>query len=389
MQGRYSTRYSQWYTHSTHGFDTLKVITKHTQNFTTFASPHLGVRTPLVGWHNDLWNRFGGRTLSVSGQQLFLIDTFRDTGKPLLAVLADPGSIFTRGLSSFKHRSLYANIINDRAVPFYTAYICAINPFTDLSAININYIKGYEDVILDSKSLAVRKDQQLTLYESLTYNASDFVSKVPLYLFFALIIPIGSTVYLVNSGIQAYRSAQRIKLHESGQAGIGIAPYRLPVLLENVERGAERALKGVNSEVTEEYLDDDETPPTTTEHEDANGNANGTSSPKPTDSLASSRSSLDSVDETSNKEEMPLQPKPLQSIDKGVSTQDSTSFPTLALTSDQFGMIASLDAVGFEKYAVHIHKAPHSHAAIIVRTARQAFTEGKIVSRHWIERFEV
>lgn len=25
------------------------------QNFTTFATPHLGVRTPLRGWHNHIW----------------------------------------------------------------------------------------------------------------------------------------------------------------------------------------------------------------------------------------------------------------------------------------------------------------------------------------------
>ncbi|KAG7129083.1 Lipid droplet phospholipase 1 like protein [Verticillium longisporum] len=53
-------------------------------NFTTFASPHLGVRTPLKGWHNHVWNVLGARTLSMSGRQLFTIDKFRDTGRPLL-----------------------------------------------------------------------------------------------------------------------------------------------------------------------------------------------------------------------------------------------------------------------------------------------------------------
>ena len=36
-------------------------------NFTTFASPHLGVRTPLTGFHGRIWNFLGARTLSMSG----------------------------------------------------------------------------------------------------------------------------------------------------------------------------------------------------------------------------------------------------------------------------------------------------------------------------------
>ncbi|KAI6911368.1 hypothetical protein KC318_g7436 [Hortaea werneckii] len=63
-------------------------------NFTTFATPHLGVRTPGLGYGPQTWNFLGSKTLSTSGQQMFLTDDFRDTGKPLLAVMADPTSIF-------------------------------------------------------------------------------------------------------------------------------------------------------------------------------------------------------------------------------------------------------------------------------------------------------
>ena len=83
-------------------------------NFTTFATPHLGVRTPLLGVHNRVWNILGSRTLSQSGRQLFTIDRFRDTGRPLLSVLADPSSVFMLALSKFKKRVLYCNVINDR-----------------------------------------------------------------------------------------------------------------------------------------------------------------------------------------------------------------------------------------------------------------------------------
>ena len=43
-------------------------------NFTTFATPHLGVRTPFLGVQNKIWNLLGSRTLAMSGRQLFTID---------------------------------------------------------------------------------------------------------------------------------------------------------------------------------------------------------------------------------------------------------------------------------------------------------------------------
>jgi len=48
-------------------------------------------------------------------------------------------------------------------------------------------------------------------------------------------------------------------------------------------------------------------------------------------------------------------------------------------------MIKALDDVGFRKYPVYIHKSSHSHAAMIVRTPRAAFEEGKVVIKHWLE----
>ncbi|CVL09362.1 related to lipase/serine esterase [Fusarium mangiferae] len=114
------------------------------KNFVTFASPHLGVRTPLIGWLNNIWNVLGARTLSVSGHQLFTIDKFRDTGRPLLAVLADPDSIFISGLKKFKRRTLYSNIVNDRAVLHYISAITKHDPYADLDKVNLNYLKGYE-----------------------------------------------------------------------------------------------------------------------------------------------------------------------------------------------------------------------------------------------------
>ena len=98
------------------------------------------MRSPVRGPHNLLWNVIGARTLSTTGQQLFLIDGFRDTGRPLLSVMADPKSIFARALSAFKARTLYSNIINDRSAVYYTTCITATDPFVDLSKVDVNYL---------------------------------------------------------------------------------------------------------------------------------------------------------------------------------------------------------------------------------------------------------
>jgi Putative serine esterase (DUF676) len=40
-----------------------------------------------------------------------------------LEVLADPESIFIKGLAQFERRTLYANIVNDRSAVYYTTGI--------------------------------------------------------------------------------------------------------------------------------------------------------------------------------------------------------------------------------------------------------------------------
>jgi len=261
--------------------------------------------------------------------------------------MADPNSIFVRGLSEFKRRTLYANIVNDRAVPWYTAYITRTDPFVDLDAININYVPGYENVILDSNSLATKKTEQLTYLQSAYNTGANIVSKAPLYLLFGAVIPIGGMAYMVNSGIQNFRSAARIKLHEEGKL---FESYRMPLLLEGASRSSDLAIESMNGSEPEEYL------------ADGHGGVQ-------TESIKKSEKGSAKTD---------------------AETEDAKSeFPTLALTDDQFYMIENLDRLGIDKYAVHIQKASHSHAAIVVRTTRAAFTEGKIVFRHWTERFKL
>ena len=347
-------RYTIGLLHHNGWFDRLEPV-----NFTTFASPHLGVRTPMLGFRGQFWNSFGSRTLSASGRQLFTIDEFRDTGRPLLSVLADPDSIFMIALSKFRNRVLYANIVNDRSAPYYTTCISTVDEFVSLDAVDIKYLPGYESVVLDPENSVTLKPPsvQPPFLTRLATSTSNLKDSVPMFALLVIFIPVGTVVFLVNSGIQSVRSGQRIRLHEEGKAGIGLGSYRIPLMVENAQSTMDRAFSRVTTLREQQYLPIADTDDSS---EDQNGHAR-----KP--SLAASGPEL--------------------KLKRTTSRQ--ADFPTLAMTEEQFAMVDALDKVGFRKYRVHMH-TNHSHAAIIVRAERSWFSDGKVVVRHWLEEeFEI
>lgn len=312
-------------------------------NFTSFASPHLGVRTPTVSWGSNVWNVIGARTLSMSGQQLFTVDRFRDTGRPLLSVMCDPGSIFMRGLAAFKHRSLYCNIVNDRSAPYYTTAITETDPYKDLDYIRINYLEGYEPIMVDHSDPVqeVTAQVQLGLWERLTTRGGAFAERIPYFLLMSLLIPVGFSVFAVNAGIQTFTSARRIQAHQSGLAGIAKGNYLFPLMIEDAHEENNSDDGGVIVE-----------PKSESAHSPSHSHA------RPSRTRAKSFRRIE--------------------------------FPKLKLDPLQVEMVDRLGALGWSKYPVHIHKIRHSHAAIIRRMAANRYEEGLTVSRHWLdEDFEI
>jgi hypothetical protein len=96
-----------------------------------------------------------------------------------------------------------------------------------------------------------------------------------------------------------------------------------------------------------------------------------------------SAQSLEYLPEGTEEETLLEGPSSLRREDAKSSHQEGG--PILALSTSQFGMIRSLDELGWKKFQVHIHKHRHSHAAIIVRTDKPGFDEGRVVLRHWVE----
>ena len=304
----------------------------------------------------------------MSGRQLFTIDSFRDTGRPLLSVLADPESVFIQALGSFSHRSLYTNIVNDRSAVYYTTAISRTDPFTHMDKLNLHYLEGYEPVLLDPDApLGLRDEKDLpSFYQRFSGSTRTWLKRAPLVLALVVIIPIASVAFVINSSIQTLRSRRRIQFHEGKHETFG--RYRIPYLIRDVRQAVEDAFENVNSAQDQEYLLD--------------GTEELAEVAKDTHNISSESLPLDrSIPEAEKTETAAL---------VKTSTKDrQPEFPTLALTPEQFAMIRTLDSVGFRKHPVHIHNTSHSHAAIIVRHPRGAFDEGKIVVKHWLEEFRV
>lgn len=327
-------------------------------NFTTFVSPHVGVRSPIKGWPSHMWNVLGARTISISGRQLFMIDDFRGTGKPLLSVLADPNSIFIKGLAKFKNRSVYANIVNDRSTVFYTTAISKVDPFPEPEKANINYEDGYEQVIINPERYILPTTQEATEeHASRSSGLSKTFKKLyrtaSTYMFIALFLPIAAVLFLINSVIQNMLSQQRIKLYEQGKTDLLPGRYRVPLIIQDVRGAVEDVFENINASQSNEYL---------SEHE------------------------RDDEEHNTQIRRQSLKPAAEKQPQKtGTETPASEEYPLLALTPAQFDIIDSLNAVGIKKYPVYIHNARHSHAAIIVRMPKPGFSEGKTVVRHWLD----
>ncbi|KAK6514421.1 hypothetical protein TWF506_008814 [Arthrobotrys conoides] len=381
------SRYVVGVLHSKGIFDKIKPV-----NFTTFASPHLGVRTPKLGWHHHIWNVVGARTLSASGRQLFTIDKFRNTRRPLLSILADKDLAFWKGLALFKNKSLYANIINDRSVTFFTSGISKSDPYVDLDMVEYKYLPGYGNVLIDNeagvsfKQTADSEDEELVepaasasiiqkkkrrWGSSIISPIRDFIRDLPFVALYAVLVPVGFCLFLMNAGIQTYTSSKRIRLHSQS------LKYNIPLAVaEEVQEAMDVMVEGLNHAQKVDHL-----PAPRQGDEEA-------LSPRqqPSTSKSSSPSTLESDAATSEDDDNIIEGKL-----RLEPTLNMPEFPTLALAQHQFEMIDSLDSLGFKKFPVHIQKVKHSHAAIIVRNPKnEGFSEGKMVVKHWLDRqFEV
>ena len=248
-------------------------------------------------------------------------------------------SVFIRGLSLFKTRTAYANIVNDQSVPYYTAAISQYDPYVDMRRLNLFYLPSFSPVILHpSRPVIILTKPKDPVLPSQTRPFAFSVSLI-------LLAPLWTTFFVLVSLYQSFLSTRRIRQH-----------LRLG---ECWGTSQETSSNEFIREALEDVVDDVSIVSVADHREQYTPFSNG--------------------GEWINETEV-----------KKSTCYDREEF-RLDLPNDQLRMMDGLRRLSWRIFEVHIHKTIHSHAAIIRRTrwSNELF-EGEIVIRHWLKgQFEV
>ncbi|KAH3661873.1 hypothetical protein OGAPHI_006052 [Ogataea philodendri] len=185
-------------------FDTIEPVL-----FSTFATPHLGIRFFKTSRFLDrLMNFLGSRLVGQSGRDLFIHNS------DLLPEMTSKSSTYYKGLKLFKFRILLANVRNDRLVSFSTSYISNYNAFENWENLDISFISGLPPAKLLGKEQVAR----VVDLKNTVYNPDVLQSPIPdsfhrtrqiAIVVVILILPIVFPVIFVASVFGTIKSAIR------------------------------------------------------------------------------------------------------------------------------------------------------------------------------------
>ncbi|CAO3578427.1 unnamed protein product [Absidia cylindrospora] len=173
--------------------------------FVTFATPHMGVRRPKNSLISRLFNFFSSIMVSRTGEQLQLTDRFRD-GIPLLAILASPDQPYYQAIQKFDIMRTYANIKNDRTVPYWSAALMTTNYFNDLKTLDLAIDQDYPSIVTGYDVADPSKKE--TNRKRRSYLSR--LRKIIFYLLVPVILPFIAAFGFVYIGIQGILSRFRV-----------------------------------------------------------------------------------------------------------------------------------------------------------------------------------
>ncbi|KAK9370973.1 putative serine esterase-domain-containing protein [Lipomyces kononenkoae] len=324
-------------------------------NFTTFATPHLGVCSENPGYFRLAVNYYGRNWLGQSGRDMFLGDN------GIVPRLADSEGYYYQALTKFERLSLYANITNDRSVHFFSAFMSERDPFTKLDCCAPEYVDSYDPVILDlSREMKILRSPVKRKWSRRDYIFfSLFYSIGPLFLLMALI----------SIAVSAQVSERRVRqlLQQSSKRAVE--------LIEQSGKNEDEA--ALLQDVVEDLLDTtgSEEQETANKHDGTKyQDSSSSSSVKNSSSHSPQRSSVSTLDTVCNSvvAHKALHPEFLEQYCLDTA---------LDLEEVQVRMCNEMNNLHWCKYAVQIHQTFHSHAAIVNRRGGQP--EGDIVLEHW------
>ncbi|ODV91488.1 hypothetical protein CANCADRAFT_147281 [Tortispora caseinolytica NRRL Y-17796] len=319
-------------------------------NFTTFGSPHVGIRfipeleRSVSRFYSGALNFIAPRILSATGAQLFLHDSNDYISKePLLLLMSQKSSIFYKALAKAEHLSLYSNIIGDRC-SWFTAAISHTDPYALLYtvprttehdprsevALSIPSVKGYDPVIIDPSApvrlvhnvRGRRRTGSLEEVKAAGSRVGHWFKSLLLILVFA---PVFSIFLIAMLKIKSIFSRNRLtKFKESN---ISILTEEEYIWVEDQIQGTLDIVEG-------------------TPHVDIDN--------------------IETVAEDDNR--VP----PLK----------------LSLSPEQHKIIDNLNSLPWKKYGCHITATDRNHRAMIMREKGiRTYEEGKLCIQHWVDHF--
>lgn len=348
------------------------------ENFVTFCTPHVGVWTPGPGILVRIFNWLVPFLLAQSGRQLFLQDTTANN-EPLLVNMALSLLVFFRALQGFRHKALYANIVNDKRTSWFTAGISAIDPFDSMRNSNPNipglgYVAGYAPVVVDVAAPVTWRGRGPAGDETEDCACDDVESvhavDAPVLFWLrkwqwvvalanvTVFAPVWVLWFIVSSCLE------RFKLHKRWsdffrETKADMVHYYLPLedKSDSWTLGAEYLVRRFEDDI-QDHAD---------EVMDRVWNA----------------MALGPADE-----DTALAPVDLRALVVAlVAALSATPHPRyeLAVLAGQRFIISQLNTLGWRKFPVHIHNTKSSHAAAIVRHHDKHFGEGRVVVRHFVD----
>ncbi|KAK9465159.1 putative serine esterase-domain-containing protein [Lipomyces arxii] len=337
-------------------FDTVTPM-----NFATFATPHLGVCAGQNTVMRKVLNGYGRRLLSQSGRDMFL-------GKDgIVPELADPSGYYYAALAQFQRLSVYANICHDRSVPFFTAFITDQDPFTHLSVCKPHYLSKYSPNIVD---LSVPM-KMLVVPVKRPWSRRD-------YILVTVLCTVGP-ILILGAIATVTVSAQLSELRLTGIIKTDPVSGRKLTMDSSVATSKRKDHHELEASLVQAAVEDvmDMT-------EDSQESYISTNKDETNDSSTSVSSRVSDGD---------YQKETVNNLNKlcdaiaayKVSNPDfkGPSVESLDIESVQKRMARDLNALPWNKYAVHIHTTTHSHAAIVNRSNK--IPEGDVIIKHWVE----
>lgn len=340
--------------------------------FTTFATPHAGARFQGKTTFTKVFTSLGTTLLGQSGKDLFLKSSYTKDGRPVLEQMADPKSVFYKALASFKYLMLYANSINDRTVPFYTAYLTNKDPFVNRDHIHVVHRKVPIEEESTRNSSIESQDRPLMTHRRMSFAEIDlaksrYVREPPKtdsastskkfswmeLRFYSMIFILGPFViptFMILSGVHTITSNLRIRAIEAKSIGYEIQGEHKPSSSHTQRRRRESISEGVASLAGTTV--DDFLGPLDQEESD--------SSDDQSESVLSS------------------------SIESGLLT--SEDIPALNISPAVLSVIDNLNTLPWEKHVVRFHRL-HSHAEIVNRRHKPG--QGEDLIRDWVQKVSV